>query len=372
MPVRRADGSVAIAEPPTGAPPRTAYSAAASSSAGLDNFLEKLQAAEIRDEQRTTPQQTPKLAKAPSKRPLPSPQQQAQPARKKQGVPFSSATALPFGTAPRKKLSEGVEAKEQLHQHNKARAAAQRGGKKISAAAADPSKSLPPLGYLVLGPIAAGAFSTILRCRSKSKGELVAVKSFDNLKCAKDKDVGDARDRELSVLRALSGGGLHPHIANMLEELGGSSAPHGECSDSNAKTKRLCPKPALPSLATGITKPARQALRFQMRNENMRSSGRQLRPSAQPLHPPSTLAACSARRPTVCGGWLAQALPADATQQIRKGRCSARGHAASDRRCGHAPTSVGAGTHACPWHVPSGRQGERRGRLSTRGQLSTP
>ena len=39
--------------------------------------------------------------------------------------------------------------------------------------------------------------------------------------------MGDARDRELGVLRALrQGGELHPHIANLLAEIGDSSAPH--------------------------------------------------------------------------------------------------------------------------------------------------
>ena len=118
-------------------------------------------------------------------------------------------------------------AKQQLQHKLKANAAAARGGKKISTSAADPSRSLISLGYTVLGPIAAGAFSTILRCRSTASGELVAAKSFDNLKCAKDKDVRDARDRELGVLRALhQRGELHPHIANMLAEIGDASSPH--------------------------------------------------------------------------------------------------------------------------------------------------
>ena len=104
-------------------------------------------------------------------------------------------------------------------------AAAQRGGKSGNAAS-DPSKSLPALGYSVLAPVAAGAFSTILRCRSSESGEVVAIKSFDNLKCAKDVDVGGARDRELSVLRLLAPS-CHAHVANMLAELGDTaSSPH--------------------------------------------------------------------------------------------------------------------------------------------------
>ena len=124
-----------------------------------------------------------------------------------------------------------TEAKQHISQQKQARAAAARGGKK-STNASDPSKSLPPLGYTVLGPIAAGAFSTILRCRAKQSRAVVAIKSYDNLKCARDVDEADARDRELSVLRLLRdaaeepGASPHPHIANMLAELGDSEAPH--------------------------------------------------------------------------------------------------------------------------------------------------
>lgn len=118
-----------------------------------------------------------------------------------------------------------------MNEHMRARVAEQKG----SRAAADPSRLLPGLGYAVLGPIAAGNFSTILRCRDVASGQLVAVKSFDTFKCAGDADVGAARDAELGVLRLLreaaastsaADGGGHPHIANMLAELGDAEAPH--------------------------------------------------------------------------------------------------------------------------------------------------
>ena len=56
---------------------------------------------------------------------------------------------------------------------------------------ADPSRVLASLGYKPLGPIASGAFSTILRCKAalsdeKLKGCEVAVKSFDGAKCARE------------------------------------------------------------------------------------------------------------------------------------------------------------------------------------------
>lgn len=267
MPVRYADGSLAVhsstslAEAPTGAP----------SSAYNVDFLDKLKEAEDRDYLRNKQEfvycpppssnRLQSLLKPSSRQPSPkaapqlkAPVQQLQsPGPSRSGSPRVTSNRLSSATRggpaskalAGKKLSLGqvvsaASAKQDLQHKLKAKAAAQRGGKRIAAAAADPSRSLPSLGYAVLGPIAAGAFSTILRCRSTAGGELVAVKSFDNLKCAKDRDVGDARDRELGVLRALrqhsdggaddlsgaDGGSFHPHIANMLAELGDNSSPH--------------------------------------------------------------------------------------------------------------------------------------------------
>ena len=67
----------------------------------------------------------------------------------------------------------------------------------------DPARGLRALGYEPLGPIAAGAFSTILRARSLSSGCEVAVKSFDQARCAKDSTFAGQRDHELEVLRLL-------------------------------------------------------------------------------------------------------------------------------------------------------------------------
>jgi hypothetical protein len=99
----------------------------------------------------------------------------------------------------------------------------------------DPARALRPLGFEVIGPIAAGNFSTILRCRIVESGLEVAVKSFDAAKCAKDATLGTCRDNELEVLRLLretarrddkADGVGHPHIASMLEELGDADASH--------------------------------------------------------------------------------------------------------------------------------------------------
>ena len=123
-------------------------------------------------------------------------------------------------------------AKEAMRKHLKDRAAA---ANLRLGPATDPTRVLPQLGYEVLGPIAAGAFSTILRCRSMSTGNVVAVKSFDALKCTRDAEVGAARDRELVVLRLLRShaaadgghkGNRHTHVAQMVDELGDVESPH--------------------------------------------------------------------------------------------------------------------------------------------------
>ena len=118
-----------------------------------------------------------------------------------------------------------LQAKEDLQQFLKTKVAGQKTN------GSDPTRSLPALGYEVLNPIAAGAFSTILRCRQVERGQLVAVKSFDGLKCAKDAAMREARDRELSILRRLRdsqrGGCGHAHIANLLADLGDPATTAG-------------------------------------------------------------------------------------------------------------------------------------------------
>ena len=138
-----------------------------------------------------------------------------------------------------------------LHTQLKARVAAQ-GASGHARPPVDPSRVLPGLGYEPLGPIAAGAFATILRCRSTASGAIVAVKSFDAVRCASNEDLKATRDNEMAILRRLraaaaggggggggggspfgglfggggAAGGLHPHIANMLEELGDEASSH--------------------------------------------------------------------------------------------------------------------------------------------------
>ena len=57
-----------------------------------------------------------------------------------------------------------------------------------------------PSAFKDLGPIASGAFSTIIKARHIESGTIVAVKAF---KCRSDEEAAE-RDRELGVLRLVS------------------------------------------------------------------------------------------------------------------------------------------------------------------------
>ena len=195
----------------------------------------------------------------------------------------ASAAALALQSKKQRKAAEqqarqkarkaaALQARESLQQQLRAKVAAQ--GK--ASRSSDPARSLPTLGYEVLGPIAAGAFSTILRCRSAATGELVAVKSFDTSKCAKDAAVGEARDRELAVLRLLREGSdciaCHPHIANLLCEL-------GEPSSNSAHTHAV-----LEYCSGGSLKRYLQTLQTKMALPLVASATRQLAMALEHLH----------------------------------------------------------------------------------------
>ena len=241
------------------------------------SFLDRLGAAERRDEERrlqppipSSKAATPKrpatksvvhrpreVSKTPDGPPPPRPPGSLQSktiARQEKLAAKAAAVAQKRRAA----AAAAAEAKEAQRQQFKAKVAA---SSLRMAPAIDPARALPQLGYEVVAPIAAGAFSTVLRCTQLATGMTVAVKSFDASKCCRDAAVGEARDNELSVLRRLRqrsavdgatrGGGTvtvtgtgagtsggaadgdedawaegHPHIANMLEELGDSSSAH--------------------------------------------------------------------------------------------------------------------------------------------------
>lgn len=68
--------------------------------------------------------------------------------------------------------------------------------------------------FSVLGPIAAGAYSTIVRARHLSSKREVAIKTF--AKCVGKQ--AEEHERELRVLRLVSEGEGHPNVATLLEE----------------------------------------------------------------------------------------------------------------------------------------------------------
>ena len=140
-------------------------------------------------------------------------------------------------------------------------AAASRGGAKKSSKAAaknnktsrtsrfstDPARDCQQHGYEPLGPIAAGAFSTIRHARlspelaeskrvDNSTGEKlsppsssnreVAIKTWANAACNKSSDLRLTRDSELACLKHAGLSGPHAHIANLLEVLQGPTYTH--------------------------------------------------------------------------------------------------------------------------------------------------
>ena len=183
------------------------------------DFLDRLSVAEQRDQGTPAPSAPP-----PRKTPLP--------ARKS---PLKRLKKLASGGRPSSPLKKKRAAEQAAKQAEQAVLEQKRRETKPSAS--DPARELAQHGYETLGPIAAGAFSTILRARPPDGadcggGAEVAVKTFDNAKCDKTPLLGDARDRELGVLRLLSeaaargGGARHRHIAYMLAEHAGPNTHH--------------------------------------------------------------------------------------------------------------------------------------------------
>ena len=72
-----------------------------------------------------------------------------------------------------------------------------------NANAADHGRDLTANGFEMEGPIAAGAFSTVIRARVLSNSMQVAIKSFDAAKCKKSADQAYVRTWSCPVLRLL-------------------------------------------------------------------------------------------------------------------------------------------------------------------------
>ena len=101
-----------------------------------------------------------------------------------------------------------------------------------SATSTDPARDCVQHGYHPLGPIAAGAFSTIRHARVElghprlPAGREVAIKTWGVAACKKDAANAFNRDTELATLRraALH---PHPHVANLIDVLNGPLYTHG-------------------------------------------------------------------------------------------------------------------------------------------------
>ena len=106
---------------------------------------------------------------------------------------------------------------------------------KPSATSTDPSRDCVQHGYAPLGPIAAGAFSTIRHARvvpghaRLAPGLEVAIKTWSVASCKKDMHNAVDRDNELGTLRRAGTAATrpHPHIANLLDIVNGPTYTHG-------------------------------------------------------------------------------------------------------------------------------------------------
>ena len=157
------------------------------------DFLDRVGAAERRDEDRARGQGFGEEAPVPQ---TPPPPKAKLPKTKKKLKKIAVTPASPSSPLKKKRAAEAAAklAKEQAAQEQRS---------KNKPSACDPGRELVQHGYEPLGPIAAGAFSTILRARCVATGEEVAVKTFDAAKCGKAVMLAQARDNELAVLRLL-------------------------------------------------------------------------------------------------------------------------------------------------------------------------
>lgn len=90
---------------------------------------------------------------------------------------------------------------------------------------AGPSDPLRPFGYMTLGPIAAGAFSTVVRAKHLETSKEVAVKTFlHKVKGGRRPDM-DAVRKELECLQCLKKS-AHENVANLIDVHEGQYETH--------------------------------------------------------------------------------------------------------------------------------------------------
>jgi hypothetical protein len=174
-----------------------------------DDFLEQLAEAESRDASRRSNASTAssKKSAASSKQSgSSSASAQAEMPSHRQGTPAKAAAKARGGATPNKgalKESNGKSTPASVAKAAKAApaSAAKPDAKQAGIAANKVEKEITEFGFKSLGPIAAGAFSTILKAKHVASGNEVAVKSF--LRTTGEQQ--EEHEREMDILRKLSG-----------------------------------------------------------------------------------------------------------------------------------------------------------------------
>ena len=175
----------------------------------MTDFLSRVEIAEKRDISRNTTPSSSRRAATPTGSRGPKPAAAGEPAAKKMKAAVPEAKgATPVKTSMKAAIPKKGD--------TPAKTAAKEPAKKPDKAASTKpptTAQLKEYGFKVLGPIAAGAFSTIIRAQHIESKTEVAVKTF--AKCTGPE--AEEHERELSVLRLIAET-RHAHIANLIAE----------------------------------------------------------------------------------------------------------------------------------------------------------
>ena len=180
----------------------------ASPVAAMTDFLARLHDAERRDESRTSSASGSRATSQSNSR-----------ASSKSSSPSNDASSKKENQRSNKRTS--TPSKQNGGPPAKKEKALPGTGPAAPKAKAPSTKQLQEFGFKVLGPIAAGAFSTIVKAQHIESGTDVAVKTF--ARCAPGTPEAEEHERELRILRMISET-HHAHIANMMAEY---EAPNG-------------------------------------------------------------------------------------------------------------------------------------------------
>lgn len=178
------------------------------------NFLDRLGEAERRDEKVASARDAARKASPTPAKKAATPKSK----KKKKKIAMGSGPPSPLQKRRAAANAKRLEAERLMRERKQA----------TKASAFDPGRDLAQYGYETLGPIAAGAFSTILRAKHLATGAVVAVKTFDAAKCGRAKPLAESRDLELTVLRLLA------ERARACEPVASDATQTGNTSDASA------------------------------------------------------------------------------------------------------------------------------------------